>query len=149
MKQRPKIAAMGSPIHSKKLFNEGLAVERGEIGFFFSRANEASGNTEFLLNGHGHTALAAPIEFGEDDTSEPDGFVEFCRLNQRIRSRSRIEDDPLFLWCIRVVLVQRAGDLGEFLHEVAFRVEASCGIANEKLDIAAVCAIPRIVAEGR
>jgi hypothetical protein len=72
---------MCSPKLLKKLFNESFAVEWSEIGFLFSGANETSGNAEFLLNGHGHAAFAAAIEFGEDDSSEADGFVKFCRLD--------------------------------------------------------------------
>jgi hypothetical protein len=75
------MVAMWSPKLLKKLFNESLAVEWSEIGFLFAGANEASGNAEFLLNGHGHAAFAAAIELSEYDARETDGFVKFCRLD--------------------------------------------------------------------
>lgn len=143
------MAMLSSPMHSKKLFDESFAVEWGKIGFFFAGANETSGDAEFLLNGHGHAAFAAPIEFGEDDSGEPDGFVKFRCLHERVRAGGGIEHNPLFLRGIGILLAQRACDLGEFLHEVALRMETACRIANEELDIPPVRAIPRIVAKGR
>lgn len=46
-----------------------------------------------------------------------------------------------------VLLAEGADHFGELLHEVAFRVEAACGVAEEELDIAATGAVPSIVAE--
>lgn len=143
------MAMLSSPMHSKKLFDESFAVEWGKIGFLFAGANETSGDAEFLLNGHGHAAFAAPIEFGEDDSGESNGFVKFRCLHERVRAGGGIEHNPLFLRGIGIVLAQRACDLGELLHEVALCMEPACRIANEKLDISAVRAIPRIVAKGR
>lgn len=143
------MAAMCPPIHSKKLFNKGLAVEWSEIGFLFSSANEAGWDAKFLLNGHGHAALPAPVEFGEYGSGKTDGFVEFRRLHERVRSRGGIKNDPLFLGGIGIVLAECASDLGEFLHQIAFRVEATCRIANQEFDIPTVGAIPSIVAKSR
>ncbi len=46
-----------------------------------------------------------------------------------------------------VLLAEGSDHFGELLHEVAFRVEATCGVAEEELDIAATGAVPSIVAE--
>jgi len=98
------MATLRSPIHSKKLFNEGFAVERGKIGFLFAGANEAGGNAQFLLNGHGHAPFAAPIELGEDDSGESNGFVELRGLYEGIGAGGGIENDPLFVRGIGIVL---------------------------------------------
>ena len=47
-----------------------------------------------------------------------------------------------------ILLAEDANDLGEFLHEVTLRVEASSCVAEEEFDIAASGAVPSIVAEG-
>ena len=47
-----------------------------------------------------------------------------------------------------VLLAEDANDFGEFLHEVAFRVQAASRVAEKELDITAAGAAPGIVTEG-
>lgn len=98
-----------------------------------------------MLEGNSDSPLAAAIELCEHRSSETDRLVKFPGLNKSIGSSGGIDNDPFLMRRGSILAGEDADDLGEFLHEVALCVEAAGGIANEKLNISPVCAVPCIV----
>ena len=88
------------------------AVKGGEIRFLFPSAHKPSGDAEFVLNGHGDTAFAAPVEFCENHAGEAYGFVKFSGLDEGVRASGGVQNDPFLMRCIRILLAENAGDFG-------------------------------------
>lgn len=99
-----------------------------------------------MLDGDGDASLAAAVEFGEDDACEADGVVKLSGLHKGVGAGGGVEHDPLLVRGCGIPLAEGADDLGEFLHEVVFGMEASGGVAEEEIDIASLGTIPSIVA---
>ena len=69
---------------SQQPIDKLCAVKGGEIRFLFPSANKSSGDAEFMLNGHGDAAFAAPVEFCENHAGESYGFVKFSGLDEGV-----------------------------------------------------------------
>lgn len=69
---------------SEKRIHELLAVEWCKIGFLFSCADEAGGDTEFMLDSDGDASFAAAVELGENHAGEANGFVELAGLDESV-----------------------------------------------------------------
>ena len=61
---------MATPLRSQQIFEVRLPIELREIVELFAGADEARGNSEFILDRHHNAAFAAAIEFGHDQASE-------------------------------------------------------------------------------
>ena len=117
----------------KQFVDELGGVEGLEGVGGFAEADEAGGDAEFLLDGDDDTAFAAAVEFGDDDASDGDGFVEFAGLLEGVGAGGGVDDEEDFVRGGGVFATDDTVDLFEFLHEVVFVVEASGGVADEEL----------------
>ena len=55
-------------LRSQQIFEVRLPIEWREIVELFAGADEARGNSKFILDRHDNAAFAAAIEFGHDQT---------------------------------------------------------------------------------
>ena len=65
---------------SQQILEVSFPLERREIVELFAGADEARGNSKFILDRHHNAAFAAAIEFGHDQASESKRVVELARL---------------------------------------------------------------------
>jgi len=57
---------MTKPVRSQQIFQVHLPLERREIVELFAGADEARGNSKFILDCYHNAAFATAIEFGHD-----------------------------------------------------------------------------------
>jgi hypothetical protein len=119
----------------KEFVNELNGVEGLESVGGFAEADEAGGDAQFLLNRNDDAAFAAAVEFGDDDASDGDGFVEFAGLLESVGAGGGIDDEENLVRGGGVFASHHTMDLLEFLHEVVLVMEASGGVADEKLGL--------------
>lgn len=70
----------------ENIFYEALTFKSLEAIWFLTGANEAGGDTKFLLNGSGDASFARAVELGEDESVERNRFLEFAGLVESISS---------------------------------------------------------------
>jgi hypothetical protein len=75
-----------------------------------------------VLNCHGHAALAASVELGENDSSKSDRLMELLCLDEGVRTCCCVDDKQAFVGRVGVVLRERSFHFGKLLHEVALRM---------------------------
>ena len=71
---------MTKPLRSQQVFEVRSSLEGRKIVQLFAGADEARGNSKFILDRHDNAAPAAAIEFGHDQASESKRVVEFACL---------------------------------------------------------------------
>ena len=69
-----------TPLRSQQIFDVLFPIERRKIVELFAGADEARGNSKFILDRHHNAAFAAAIEFGHDQASESKRVVELACL---------------------------------------------------------------------
>src|SRR5204862_286377 len=84
------------------------SVEYREIVESFARANEPRRNSKLILNRNHNSPLAAAVEFGDDETSDADGALEFARLTERVAASRCIHHQQRLVRRVRVVFAEGA-----------------------------------------
>src|SRR5947209_1985052 len=88
--------------------DEITTIELFEILQLFASADEACGNSKFVLNGNNNSAFAAAVELGRDQPAQSNSLVKLSCLGERISSSSGIDDQEDFMRRLRIILDQTA-----------------------------------------
>ena len=81
------------------------------------------------------TALGSAVEFGNDQTGEPDGFVENLRLFEGVLACGGIDHEEYFMRRKWGMPTDHTDDLFQLIHEIYFVVQPSGGIEQEHIDV--------------
>src|SRR6266404_234858 len=128
------IVQMATP-RKKVRRNPIASVEYREIVESFARTNEPRRNSKFILNRNHNSPFAAAVEFGNDETSDADGVLEFARLTERVAASRCIHHQQRLVRRVRVVFAEGAFHLLQLGHQIRYRVLATGRIAKQKVDL--------------
>src|SRR5207245_3538153 len=105
-------------------------VEWREIIELFTGADKARWNFEFILDRNNDSALAAAIEFGDDQAAEPNGALKLARLAERVAASGCIDHEQRLVRRIRIEFAERAFHLLQVGHGIVFGVLTTGRIAK-------------------
>ena len=71
---------MATLLRSQQIFDVRFPIERRKIVELFAGADEARGNSKFILDRDDDPAFAAAVEFGDDQASESKRIVKLACL---------------------------------------------------------------------
>ncbi len=139
---------LGGFVFREEGFDEFFGVEGFDVVGGFADADEFDGDVELVADGDDDAAFGGAVEFGEEDTSDVDGFEEFLGLADGVLAGRRVEHQQHFVWGIGDALFDDAADFGELAHQVVLRVQAAGGVDDEHVDVAIDGGVTRIKGNG-
>ncbi len=109
-----------------KRIDERPRLEGDQIFHPLPHTDELHGYSQLLLNRDHYATPSRPVEFRQDDPSDPDGIGEDLRLSNGVLAGRCIHDqeDLVDRSCLPI---ENPDDLAELFHQVAIAVESpSC-----------------------
>lgn len=129
----PNLAGARGTVFLEQLGHKLLGIEEFKVGELFSGSNEAGGHPEFLLDGHHDAALAAAVEFGDNQARKLGCLVKFAGLLQGIAAGAGIKDQQHLVRGAGVKPTEHTANFAQFLHEIVAIVQPACGVTEQKL----------------
>ena len=111
-------------------------MEQRKGGGFFAGAEETRRDAELVVYGHGDATFARAIQLGDDEAVERAGFMEFLGLVEGVGTGGGIDDKQREVGRGWVLFGEGAADFAKFFHQVVAGVDASGGVADEKITAA-------------
>ena len=95
----------------------------------------------------GDAALRRPVQLRQRDPGHADGVAEEPGLLQPVLAGGRVDDEQGLVRRARQALLDHAADLGELLHQVGLRVQASRGVDDDDVAPAGARRLDRVVGD--
>src|SRR6476619_4032715 len=126
---------MATLLRSQQIFDVRFPIERRKIAELFAGADEARGNSKFILDRHNNPTFAAAIEFGHDKAGEAKRVLKLACITKRITAGRRIDYQQRFVTRVPIEFAEGAFYLLQLGHQICFRVLAASSVTKQKADL--------------
>lgn len=85
--------SVGEAVRLKHLLDKTAALKKRQVLDFFTRADEASGHAELILNCDHASALPAAVKLRDDQARQARGLLKLACLRERVATGRGVDDE--------------------------------------------------------